>query len=49
MRGFSTDNMWTWNNVGWGKGVYHIHAWASQQGAYTGAFEVFGSSTYTLS
>ena len=30
------------------KGTYHIHAWANQQGAYTGAFETFGTSTYKL-
>jgi phosphatidylinositol-3-phosphatase len=41
---------WTWNTAsGYSKGTYHVHAWANQQGAYTGAFETFGSSTYTLS
>ena len=40
---------WTWNNAGWTKGVYHVRVWANQQGAYTGTYEVFGSSTYTLS
>jgi hypothetical protein len=41
---------WTWKTgSSYAKGTYHIHAWANQQGAYTGAFETFGSSTYTLS
>jgi hypothetical protein len=48
MRGFGAET-WTWNNAGWGKGVYHIHAWAMPQGAYAGTFEVIGASTYTLS
>jgi hypothetical protein len=40
---------WTWNITSfYARGVYHIHAWANQQGAYTGAFETFGSSTYTV-
>ena len=47
LRGFGGDS-WTWNTVGWPKGVYHIHAWANQQGAYTGAFETYGTSTYKL-
>ena len=46
--GISTGTTWTWINAGRGKGVYHIHAWANQQGAYIGAFETFGLSTYTL-
>jgi spore germination protein YaaH len=48
MQGFGA-NVWTWNNTGWAKGVYHIHVWAMPQGAYAGAPEVIGSSTYTLS
>jgi hypothetical protein len=49
MRGFSTTNTWTWNtSSGYSKGTYHIHAWANQQGANTGVYEVFGSSTRTL-
>jgi spore germination protein YaaH len=47
MTGFG-GNTWTWNNPGWAKGVYHIRVWANQQGAYTGMYEVFGASTYTL-
>jgi hypothetical protein len=40
---------WTWKTGStYAKGTYHIHVWANQQGAYTGAFETFGSSTYTL-
>ena len=49
MQGYSANDTWTWTNTGWAKGVYHIHAWAMPQGAYAGAPEVFGSSTYTLS
>jgi hypothetical protein len=48
MTGFSTTNTWTWSNPGWAKGVYHIRAWANQQGAYTGTYETFGASTYRL-
>jgi len=47
MRGFGA-NTWNWNTTIWAKGIYHIHAWANQQGAYAGALEAFGSSTYTL-
>jgi hypothetical protein len=47
MTGFGGPT-WTWNHAGWAKGVYHIRAWANQQGAYTGTYEVFGASTYTL-
>jgi hypothetical protein len=42
-------NTWTWSNVGWPKGVYHVHVWANQQGADTTSFEVYASSTLTLS
>ena len=48
MQPFSTTPTWTWTNVGWPKGVYHIHVWANLQGAYTGTFETYASSTYTL-
>ena len=47
MRGFGT-NTWTWTNVGWGRGTYHLHVWAAPQNAYYGAFEVYGAATYTL-
>ena len=47
MTGFGGPT-WTWNHVGWAKGVYHVRVWANQQGAYTGSYEVFGASTYTL-
>ena len=47
MRGFGA-NTWTWNSTGWAKGVYHFHAWANQQGAYTGTFETYGSASRTL-
>jgi N-acetyl-anhydromuramyl-L-alanine amidase AmpD len=47
MRGFGAAT-WTWNNAGWGKGTYHIHAWAMPTGAFAGAYEVFGSSTFKL-
>jgi hypothetical protein len=42
-------NTWTWSNLGWPKGVYHIHVWANQQGADMGSFEMYASSTVTLS
>ena len=47
MTGFGGPT-WTWNHVGWARGVYHVRVWANQQGAYTGSYEVFGASTYTL-
>jgi spore germination protein YaaH len=47
MTGFGGPT-WTWNHVGWAKGVYHIRVWANQQGAYTGTYETFAQSTYTL-
>ena len=47
MTGFG-GTTWTWNNPGWAKGTYHIRVWANQQGAYTGTYETFGSSTYRL-
>jgi polyvinyl alcohol dehydrogenase (cytochrome) len=48
MTGFGGPS-WTWNTrSGYSKGTYHIHVWANQQGAFTGAFEIIGSSTYTL-
>jgi hypothetical protein len=47
MTNFGGDT-WTWNTTGWAKGVYRISAWANQQGAYTGTYEVYGASTYTL-
>jgi photosystem II stability/assembly factor-like uncharacterized protein len=48
MSSFTTGNTWQWDTTGFAKGTYTIHAWANQQGAYTGAFEIFGSATYTL-
>ena len=48
MTGFGTTTTWTWTHVGWPKGVYHIRVWANQSGAYTGTYETFGSSTYSL-
>jgi hypothetical protein len=47
MTGFG-GNTWTWINAGWGKGTYHVHVWANQQGAFTGLGEAIGSSTITL-
>jgi hypothetical protein len=48
MTGFGGPT-WTWTTTpGYSKGTYHVHVWANQQGAYTGAYEVFGSSTRTL-
>jgi len=47
MTGFG-GNTWTWNNTGWGKGTYLIHAWANQQGAFTGLLEAMGEATYVL-
>jgi hypothetical protein len=47
MTGFGGDT-WTWNHVGWAKGVYHIRVWVNQQGAYMGTYETYGSSTRTL-
>jgi hypothetical protein len=48
MQGFGVGASWHWNTTGFAKGTYTIHAWANEQGAYTGAFEVFGAGTYTL-
>jgi hypothetical protein len=49
MTGFGGPT-WVWNtSSGYSRGTYHIHAWANQKGAYGGAYETFGSSTYTLS
>jgi trimeric autotransporter adhesin len=48
MRGFGAAT-WTWSNVGWGRGTYHIHVWANQQGAYAGTYERLAASTFTLS
>jgi hypothetical protein len=50
MTGFNpySVNTWTWNPTGWGKGTYHIHAWANQQGAFTGLAEAIGTSTFSL-
>jgi hypothetical protein len=48
MSSFTMGNTWQWDTTGFAKGTYTIHAWANQQGAYTGAFEIFGSATYTL-
>jgi hypothetical protein len=47
MTGFGAGT-WTWNNTGWGKGTYHIHAWANQLGSFAGLYQAFGSSTYVL-
>ena len=47
MTGFGGPT-WTWSHVGWAKGVYHIRVWVTQTGAYTGTYEVFGASTFTL-
>jgi hypothetical protein len=41
-------NTWTWNNAGWGKGVYHIHVWANQANSETRIYETIGASTRTL-
>jgi hypothetical protein len=46
-RGFG-GSTWTWATAPYGKGVYHIHVWANQQGAYTGSWEAYASSTWTL-
>jgi N-acetyl-anhydromuramyl-L-alanine amidase AmpD len=40
---------WSWTTAGFPKGNYTVHVWANQQGAATGAWESYGSSTYTLS
>jgi len=48
MQPFSTLKTWMWTNARWPKGVYHIHVWANQQGAYTGSFETYGSASWTL-
>jgi hypothetical protein len=48
MTGFG-GKTWTWNNAGWGRGTYHVHVWANQRGAFTGALEAVGSATFTLS
>jgi hypothetical protein len=39
---------WTWATAPYSKGVYHVHVWANQQGAYTGSWEAYASSTWTL-
>jgi hypothetical protein len=49
MQGFSATNTWTFDTTtGYAKGVYHVHVWANQQGAYTSTFETYGASTRTL-
>jgi hypothetical protein len=49
IRPFSSDPTFTWDTGGgYAPGTYTVHVWANQQGAYTGAFEVVGSATYTL-
>jgi hypothetical protein len=48
MTSFAPSSSWQWITTGFPKGTYTIHAWANQTGAYTGAFEVFGASTFTL-
>ena len=47
MTGFGGPT-WTWNHVGWAKGVYHIRVWANTMGSYDGTYQTFGSSTFTL-
>jgi len=47
MQPFSTTPTWTWTNVGWPKGAFHIHVWANNQGADTSTFEALGTTTYT--
>jgi spore germination protein YaaH len=39
---------WTWSNTGWGKGTYHLHVWANQQGSYLGKYQVIGTASYTI-
>ena len=48
MQPFSPTQTWSWTNVGWPKGVYHIHVWANQQGAGTGTWESYASATFSL-
>jgi len=48
MQAFSTSNKWTWNTVGWPKGVYNIHVWANQQGADLSTWEGNGAATVTV-
>jgi hypothetical protein len=45
---FSTANTWQWDTTGLAKGKYVIHAWANNQGAATSTYEIYASSTYTL-
>ncbi len=47
MQGFG-GNAWIWTSAGYGKGVYHVHVWANQQGAYAGSWEAYASSMWTL-
>jgi hypothetical protein len=47
-RPFSADGTFSWTTTGLAPGTYTVHVWANQQGAYTEAFEVIGSSTVTL-
>jgi hypothetical protein len=48
MRAFSSGNSWTWATVGFPKGKYVLHFWANNQGSFYGAFQTFGTATFTL-
>ena len=47
-RGFNSTATWTWSTTGLPAGIYTVHVWANHLGGYMGRFEVFGSSTVTL-
>jgi hypothetical protein len=49
MQAFAPGTSWLWTTTGgYAKGTYVIHVWASNQGAATSPYEVYGSSTYSL-
>jgi hypothetical protein len=47
MRGWGGAS-WTWNNAGWGRGMYTLSVWANQSGSYTGKYQVYKTVTYRL-
>jgi hypothetical protein len=47
-RPFSSDPTWTWDTSGLAPGVYQVHVWANNAGDSTAKWEVYASSTVTL-
>jgi hypothetical protein len=48
MQTFGPANTWTWNTAGWAKGMYTIHVWANQEGAYLNVYDEIGSATRSV-